>query len=95
MDELSDNVAATLRAHGRATIGDVLRDHPATQGLASAVGLMVLATHHGHAIDGTEDIQWVSREGVARRATIRRRLFDPAADEFTARPAFEPTGSAT
>ena len=30
MDELSEqNVAATLRAHGRATIGDVLRDHPA------------------------------------------------------------------
>ncbi|MFF2114290.1 DUF3375 domain-containing protein [Rhodococcus koreensis] len=95
MDELSDNVAATLRAHGRATIGDVLRDYPATQGLASAVGLMVLATHHGHAIDGTEDIQWVSGAGVARRATIRRRLFDPAADEFSTRPAYEPTGSPT
>jgi hypothetical protein len=94
MEELTDNVVATLRAHGRATVGDVLRDHPATQGLASVVGLLVLATHHGHAISGTEDVQWTSATGVARRATIRCRLFDPAADQFTIRPGFGSTVSA-
>jgi hypothetical protein len=57
--------------------------------------LIVLATHQGHTIDGTEDIEWISGAGVPRRATIRRRLFDPADDEFTSRPAFEPTGSPT
>ncbi|MGF7122587.1 DUF3375 domain-containing protein [Rhodococcus sp. BE178] len=86
-DELTDNVAATLRTHGRASIGDVLREHPATQGLASAVGLMVLATRHGHPVDGTEHIEWVSASGVSRRATIRRLVFDPTADEFTSRTA--------
>ncbi|MFD4368663.1 DUF3375 domain-containing protein [Rhodococcus sp. NPDC058521] len=85
--ELADNVASTLRSRGRATVADVLREHPATQGLASAVGLMVLATRHGHTTDGTERVEWTSVAGVAREAMIRRYLFDPAADEFASRPA--------
>lgn len=84
-DELTDNIAATLRTHGHATIGTVLRDHPASQGLASAVGLMSLAAAHGHRVDGTEDIDWTSAAGVRRRARIRRVLFDPTADVFTSR----------
>lgn len=92
--ELTDNVAATLRTHGHASVGDVLRAHPATQGLASAVGLMVLATRHGHHTDDTEPVEWTSAAGVRRRATIRRQLFDPTADEFTRRtaPARSPAG---
>ncbi|MFD4468319.1 DUF3375 domain-containing protein [Rhodococcus sp. NPDC058505] len=84
-DELTGNVAATLRDRGRASVGDVLRAHPATQGLASAVGLMVLATRHGHRVDEVEEIGWTSAAGTERRATIRRLLFDPTADEFTRR----------
>lgn len=85
MDELAGNVAATLRSRGSATIGDVLRDHPATQGLASAVGLLVLAAEHGHRVDGTEEIAWTSPSGATRVATVRRHLFDPTDTEFTAR----------
>ncbi|MCT4574371.1 DUF3375 domain-containing protein, partial [Bacillus thuringiensis] len=34
-----------VRGHaGQATIADVLREHPAQQGLASVIGLMFLAT---------------------------------------------------
>ncbi|MBH0119473.1 DUF3375 domain-containing protein [Rhodococcus sp. NPDC003382] len=82
LDELAGNVAATLGARGRATIGDVLQDHPATQGLASAVGLLVLAAEHGHPMDGTEDISWTSPRGNVRIASIRRYLFDPTDAAF-------------
>ncbi|MCV7193125.1 DUF3375 domain-containing protein [Mycolicibacterium brumae] len=48
-DELRENVLSTLaRADGPVTAGRVLGDHPATQGLASIVGLMVLGAEHGH-----------------------------------------------
>ncbi|TCN55992.1 uncharacterized protein DUF3375 [Rhodococcus sp. SMB37] len=82
MDELAANVAATMRARGSATIGEVLCDHPATQGLASAVGLLVLASEHGHRVDGTESIEWTSPRGGTRVATVRRYLFDPTDPTF-------------
>lgn len=85
MDELVGNVATTLRARGSATIGEVLQDHPATQGLASAVGLLVLATEHGHRVDGTEDIAWTAPRGGRRVATIRRHRFDPTDPTFSIR----------
>jgi len=85
MDELVDDVAATLHERGTATIGDVLQDHPATQGLASAVGLLVLATEHGHPVDGSEDIEWTAPHGGRRVATIRRHRFDPTDPAFTLR----------
>jgi hypothetical protein len=84
-DELTDNVAATLRTHGHASVADVLREHPASQGLASAVGLMTLAAQHGHPVDGTEFVEWVSATGIHRRARIRRVVFDPTADVFAGR----------
>lgn len=85
MDELADNIAATLRTYGRATVGDVLREYPATQGLASAVGLLVLAVEHGHRVEGDEEIRWSSPSGTERVATVRRHLFDPTAPAFTTR----------
>lgn len=77
MAELTGNVAATLRAEGQASIGTVLRLHPATQGLASVVGLLVLATEHGSAVGGEETVRWTSAAGVEREAGLARRLFDP------------------
>jgi len=85
MDELFDNVAATLRTHGSATIGDVLREYPATQGLATAVGLLVLAVEHGSRMPGTEEIRWSSPSGSERVATVRRHLFDPTDPAFADR----------
>ncbi|QNG18990.1 DUF3375 domain-containing protein [Rhodococcus triatomae] len=81
-DELTANVAATLRARGRASVADVLAVHPATQGLASVVGLMALASRYGHSTTDTDLVEWTSTAGITRRAVIRRQLFDPTAAEF-------------
>ncbi|MEE2061453.1 DUF3375 domain-containing protein [Rhodococcus artemisiae] len=83
MDELADNITSTLRVRGSATIADVLRDHPATQGLASAVGLLVLAAEHGHLVDGIEDIGWTAPDGRLRVAMVRRRRYDPTDPVFS------------
>lgn len=83
--ELRDNVIETIDESGRAGVADVLARHPATQGLASVVGLLVLAIRHGHRIDGTEQVSWISAGGIARSATIARHVFDPSAPEFCAR----------
>ena len=57
-DELRSNVITTLRhADGPVTSAQVLDAHPATQGLASIVGLMVLGAEHGDtAADDTERV---------------------------------------
>ncbi|NLG47912.1 DUF3375 domain-containing protein [Gordonia sp. (in: high G+C Gram-positive bacteria)] len=81
-DELAGNVAASLATRGRASVGDVLADHAATQGLASVVGLLVLAVRHGHPTPDSEDVQWTSVSGARRRATIVRHVYDPTAEEF-------------
>lgn len=73
--ELTANVAATLRARGTATVADVLAEHPATQGLASVVGLLVLAEERGTRVDGVEPVTWTSGSGAARAATIPRMRF--------------------
>nr|WP_024332778.1 DUF3375 domain-containing protein [Gordonia hirsuta] len=81
-DELTGNIAATLTQRGQASIADVLVEHPATQGLASIVGLLVLAGRHGHRVDGTERIGWTSQAGLTRSVVIHRHQFDPTAPEL-------------
>ena len=59
LDELRSNVDDTVEAQGPATIGDVLARHPATQGVASVVGLVLLGDRHGDALDDeTERVSW-------------------------------------
>ncbi|HHV21340.1 MAG TPA: DUF3375 domain-containing protein [Propionibacterium sp.] len=70
--ELRAAIVATLRRHAPASLGDVLRHHPASQGLASIVGLMVLAAEAGAVTDGAEDLSWVSRVGVEKTVRARR-----------------------
>lgn len=66
-DELRGDVGETIAALGPSTIGAVLERHPATQGIASVVGLLVLADQHttqtGSGADGidtesTELVRW-------------------------------------
>lgn len=73
--ELSENVNAVLEQQGAATIAEVLEKFPATQGIASVVGLLVLAESHGvRAGDTPEPVHWVSDEQT-RQATVPRFLF--------------------
>ncbi|RPF22208.1 DUF3375 domain-containing protein [Myceligenerans xiligouense] len=75
-DELRGNVNDVVARRGAATIGEVLRAHPATQGLASVVGLLSLAERHGRREGESEDITWSGARGSLRRARIPRHRFE-------------------
>ncbi|GAA1483600.1 DUF3375 domain-containing protein [Brachybacterium fresconis] len=56
---------------GQASIGDVLREQPAQQGLASVIGLMFLATSHAQEREGsTEVVTWQELDGNLYAAKI-------------------------
>ncbi|MFJ2620455.1 DUF3375 domain-containing protein [Glutamicibacter sp. NPDC087344] len=73
--EITDNINSVLEAQGSATIAEILEKYPATQGIASVVGLLVLAESHAQTVSGTpEPVSWVSAE-ITRQATVPRFLF--------------------
>lgn len=77
-EELRSNIIATLRrVGGPVTAAQVLAEHPATQGLASIVGLMVLGAEHGDT--ATEDTERVMLE--RRTVTLPTITFGPDAFE--------------
>lgn len=55
--------------HGSASVATVLTAHPATQGLASVVGLLDLMIRHGSPTGSEETVTW-EEDGVTRRARI-------------------------
>lgn len=61
-------------AQGPATIAAVLDAHPATQGVASVLGLLILALDQGTAGEGTETVRW-STEAGERQTRIPRFTF--------------------
>ena len=75
LTELIDSVEAVLAERGAATVGEVLADRPATQGLASIVGLLLLARRRGQEVAGDEDVTWTTSSGRERSARIPRFLF--------------------
>lgn len=74
--ELVDNVNDVLADVGPVGIGDVLAAHPATQGVASVVGLLSLATRFGARRPGDVDrVRWRGPDDVERHAAIDRFVF--------------------
>lgn len=77
MVELTDAVDAVLARRGTATLEEVLAEHPATQGLASIVGLLVLAQRHGEPIleedgsAGAEQLAWTTAADALHPRTAR------------------------
>ncbi|MEG1831701.1 MAG: DUF3375 family protein, partial [Raoultibacter sp.] len=57
------------------TIAEVLNHHPATQGIASIVGLVELALEQGISQEGEELLYWKSAEGKRYRARIPKLAF--------------------
>ncbi|HEY3545313.1 MAG TPA: DUF3375 domain-containing protein [Propionicimonas sp.] len=74
-DELVDNVNTVLASRAEASVGDVLSQFPATQGLASVVGLLSLAAVNGVVDDGVEELAWTGADGIARGARVIRHRF--------------------
>jgi hypothetical protein len=75
MVELTRNVNAVVAESGSPTIGDVLDAFPATQGVASVVGLLVLAEKHAISEPDHETIRWESGNAISRRTTIEIHRF--------------------
>ncbi len=74
--ELIANVDSLLAQGAPRTVGEVLASHPASQGVASVVGLLSLATRHGEIADGeSEVLQWAGLDGLQRRARVTRHSF--------------------
>ncbi|MBX0301144.1 DUF3375 domain-containing protein [Cryobacterium sp. 1639] len=68
--ELTDNVNKLLAEVEHCTVAEVLERHPASQGVASVVGLLTLAATQGTAADGIETVRWQGADEVARAADI-------------------------
>ncbi|MDO5662837.1 MAG: DUF3375 domain-containing protein [Brachybacterium sp.] len=61
---LTSSVNSVRGRDGQATIADVLRQEPPTQGLASVIGLMFLATQYAEPREGaTELVRWAEFDG--------------------------------
>ena len=75
MTELETNVNTMITEHGTATIGEVLAGFPATQGIASVVGLVVLGQEHGKWLAGnTEAVAWDGRSGHIETFLFTERI---------------------
>lgn len=68
-DELTRNVNAALQDAESVTIAEVLERFPATQGVASIVGLLALGAAQGVATDAAR-VDWIGSDAVARAAWI-------------------------
>lgn len=64
------HVRAVLASQSQASIGDILGQFPATQGLGSVLGLLALGSRHGLIGDSCETVAWTGGDDAARRATI-------------------------
>jgi hypothetical protein len=68
--ELIGHVNLVLDDSARASVGDVLHRFPATQGVASVVGLISLADAQGVRLETTETVRWVNAAGLPQRALV-------------------------
>jgi hypothetical protein len=87
--ELTAAVNDVVAHRGAATLSEVLDAHPATQGVASVIGLMVLGERHGRPLPGSREMVWRSPTGRERRGLVPDYLFERAL------PTRSPTRRAT
>lgn len=67
---LISNIRTVLAIRQQASIGDVIRLHPAAQGLGTIVGYIALGARHGVAGAGTERVSWRGQDEESRAARI-------------------------
>lgn len=67
---LQENVRNVLDVRSQASIGEVLRAFPASQGLGSVLGLLALGARHGIVAEKAETVTWIGGDGITRQARI-------------------------
>jgi hypothetical protein len=67
---LKQHVRAVLERQSQATIGQVLAEFPAEQGLGSVVGYVALGAKHGEVTEGSEVVEWQGEDAAHRRAKV-------------------------
>ncbi|MCL2021107.1 MAG: DUF3375 domain-containing protein [Betaproteobacteria bacterium] len=72
---LRANVREVLEHRSQASIGEVLEQHPAVQGLGSVVGLLALGSRHGHRSESQETVSWIGDDAQQRSARIPKVFF--------------------
>ncbi|MEJ1089737.1 DUF3375 domain-containing protein [Microbacterium sp. Mu-80] len=73
--ELTANVNDVLTASELPSVGDILDAHPATQGVASVVGLLSLASEYGTRGDEVEQLTWITPDGIPSSALVSTHRF--------------------
>lgn len=72
---LRQQVCALLERHEQTSIGDVLEQFPAQQGLGSVIDLLALGSRHGIRGEHFERVAWVGADDHRRRARIPKIYF--------------------
>ncbi|HET9644234.1 MAG TPA: DUF3375 domain-containing protein [Burkholderiaceae bacterium] len=67
---LKRHIRTMLEKHSQASIGQVLTEYPAEQGLGSVIGYIALGARHGEITDGSEVIVWEGTDAVQRQARV-------------------------
>lgn len=67
---LKAHLRAILERQSQVTIGQVLIEYPAEQGLGSVVGYVALGAKHGEVTDGSEVVSWAGDDATQRRAKV-------------------------
>lgn len=67
---LKQHVRSVLERQSQATIGQVLAEFPAEQGLGSIVGYVALGAKHGEITEGSEVVKWQGEDAAQRRAKV-------------------------
>ncbi|WP_373989478.1 DUF3375 domain-containing protein [Duganella sp. BuS-21] len=67
---LQVHVRAVLALQSQASVADVLRAYPATQGLGSVLGLLALGSRHGVIGEHHETVSWTGGDDQPRSARI-------------------------
>lgn len=67
---LKAHLRAILERQSQVTIGQVLTEFPAEQGLGSVVGYVALGAKHGEVTDGSEVVSWAGGDATERRAKV-------------------------
>ncbi len=72
---LKANIQTVLEQKSQASIADVLMQFPATQGLGTIVGMLVLGSKHGYKIMQRETVTWLGSDKQQRSAHIPKIFF--------------------